>query len=218
MDIPFINRERTNDHGWDRITSGLFASSLISHNRCPVTPYRISIVIHRRPRVTMLGISRWTGRGGSYRTVQRFVSLRFLSDMTFFRTMARFLPPSSNSAFPVIGAAFFGDFRSKSYMNTLPESTAWLKRMHAFYEGCIGMYIRFCREERIYKSIVQGHFFVALEANFTLPLALARTNPLFPKSFMFHRLVVRSPHKLTLLYDSTFDNPKSKSPLVKPQR
>ena len=23
-------------------------------------------------RVTMLGISRWTGRGGSYRTIQRF--------------------------------------------------------------------------------------------------------------------------------------------------
>ena len=28
-------------------------------------------------RVTMLGISRWTGTGGSYRTVQRFFATRF---------------------------------------------------------------------------------------------------------------------------------------------
>jgi hypothetical protein len=26
-------------------------------------------------RVTMLGISRWSGKGGSYRTIQRFCSL-----------------------------------------------------------------------------------------------------------------------------------------------
>ena len=28
-------------------------------------------------RVTMLGISRWAGEGGSYRTIQRFFQVRF---------------------------------------------------------------------------------------------------------------------------------------------
>ena len=33
----------------------------------------ISAVITMTGRVTMLGISRWAGKGGSYRTVQRFL-------------------------------------------------------------------------------------------------------------------------------------------------
>ena len=39
-----------------------------------IGPDHIRPVRHMTGRITMLGLSRWTGPGGSYRTVQRFCS------------------------------------------------------------------------------------------------------------------------------------------------
>ena len=45
-------------------------------------------------RVTMLGISRWAGQGGSYRTVQRF----FYTALPWADAVLGVLPPASASA------------------------------------------------------------------------------------------------------------------------
>jgi putative transposase len=42
-------------------------------------------------RVTMLGLSRWAGKGGSYRTVQRFVNAVISWPKVFFRFFMRHL-------------------------------------------------------------------------------------------------------------------------------
>jgi hypothetical protein len=88
-----------------------------------IEPDHIRPVRHMTGRITMLGLSRWTGPGGSYRTVQRFCSTVIPWAMLFwvFFRQHVYCPQDVSPAIPSCGGMCHGQ---QSVTSTRPPTTA----------------------------------------------------------------------------------------------